>query len=779
MSHSPRRLFLIAGLVVFSAGSLPVPGRAAAFEPPVLGGPEVVKLDWNTRGLVAADFDGDGRTDLALINNDRSRIEMLLQREPGEKATKSVRRVVQDRWEPELEDSRFEKRPLTTGATVHDFAAGDLNGDGRVDLAYTNDPDGLTVRLQSSSGDWDEKQDFDFGQPAHYLTNIRIADLDGDGRDDLVVLMQKELLVLRQTAAGGLAPPSRYAVAEDACFSLELSDVNRDGRTDVLYLAATRRDGLRVRLQQSDGSLGPEIPFELDSSRTALEVIARPAGEPPAFGYVQTKTAMLALFSLVADQRETARLAALKPRVYSTRTGARNNPSYAVNDFNGDGRLDVAVADPDAAQVLVFFQNESGELAESHAFPSLAEVRAITSADWDGDGRAELFFASPKERILGVSTYTSEGRLSYPQPVAVTGKPIAVDAGILTQGVKPSLAVVVEDEGKRNVVLLERDGGAASDTNAGRITQTVELAGLRTDPRAIRLLDANQDGRLDLAVFIPFEAMRLLVQGGDGGFVDLSTAADYRGGLVENLDPASFSLADVDGDGKREMLVGGKGFVRALRVDAAGKLQVVDQFNARDSNADIPAAFAADIDGDGEREVALFDRRAEQLEVLRRNNQGVFTLADTLSVGRIELVGTFQADLEGNGADDLFFFGKDRFWLLGAAAQSYRIDPLRTYETDLKDIRYDDLAVGDLNGDGESDILMIDTRSNLVEVLARDGLELKSVLHFRVFEADPHAQGRGSQSQEPREAMIADLTNDGKSDLILLVHDRVLLYPQE
>ena len=48
----------------------------------------------------------------------------------------------------------------------------------------------------------------------------------------------------------------------------------------------------------------------------------------------------------------------------------------------------------------------------------------------------------------------------------------------------------------------------------------------------------------------------------------------------------------------------------------------------------------------------------------------------------------------------------------------------------------------------------------------------------RAFEADPHEQGRDSRFQRPREAMIADLTNDGKSDLILLVHDRVLVYPQ-
>ena len=47
-------------------------------------GPEVFKLDWNVRGLVAHDIDADGRTDLVLLNNDSTKIEILLQRLPDE-----------------------------------------------------------------------------------------------------------------------------------------------------------------------------------------------------------------------------------------------------------------------------------------------------------------------------------------------------------------------------------------------------------------------------------------------------------------------------------------------------------------------------------------------------------------------------------------------------------------------------------------------------------------------------------------------------------------------
>jgi len=55
----------------------------------------------------------------------------------------------------------------------------------------------------------------------------------------------------------------------------------------------------------------------------------------------------------------------------------------------------------------------------------------------------------------------------------------------------------------------------------------------------------------------------------------------------------------------------------------------------------------------------------------------------------------------------------------------------------------------------------------------------QSRMHFTVFEKDAHYQGRRGSPEEPRETVIADVTGDGKADLILLVHDRVLVYPQE
>ena len=768
-SSSARRVAVATLLAAAGAWT------ACADEPvaPVLNRPDVIKLDWNTRGLIAPDLDGDGRRDLALINNDRSRIELLYQRAPDAEPRGATRRVARNRWEPEVEDARFDKRPLTTGITLYDLAAGDLNGDGRTDLIYTGEPDVLTIRYQSAEGGWDDKRVLDIGRPLQFLTTLKVVDLDDDRRNDLVVILQKEIVVLRQDAKGVLGVPERYALADDPCWSLDEADVNGDGRRDLVYMASGRRDGLRVRLQQPDTTFGPELAYRIEIARSTFQKIARGDGEPVGLAYMQNQTGLLSVVALEPGGQPAGGVAPLKPRVYSLANVAKVPPAFAVADVDGDGRLDLALAAADGAQLFVHFQNSAGELGEGRPFPSLPDGRHLAAADWDADGRAELFVASPKEQTVGVARFTSGGRLSYPQPLPIKGKPVALDAAVLAPGGRVALAVALEEGGKRRIDFV------AHAPEGGTTLGSVELAGLKTDPRGIRLLDANQDGRMDLAVFVPFEPMRLLVQDAAGAFTDISGTPGYRKGLVDNLDGAALSLADVDGDGKAEMLVAGSGFARVLRLDADGTLQVVDQFNAREPGSEIGATFAVDVDGDGSREIVLLDRKADQFQVLRRNAQGVFIFADAVPVSRIDLVGALQVDLNRDERDDLLLFGKDRFWSVPVGARDFGVDTLFTYETDLKDVRHEDVAAGDLNGDGVSDLVLIDPRTNLVEVLVRDGLKVRSALHFRVFEADPHAQKRGGQGAEPRETLIADVTGDGRNDLILLVHDRVLVYASE
>ena len=142
-----------------------------------------------------------------------------------------------------------------------------------------------------------------------------VEDLDDDGRDDLILIMEEDLVVLLQKDNGELAAPERYAFSEEDNHSLRLVDIDLDGQKDVIYVAADSRDSLRVRFQRNEGRLGPENPYRIENSRTSLEPIDRGEGMAPGLAYIQSRTAMLAVATLKANGRSSTEVDALKPLV--------------------------------------------------------------------------------------------------------------------------------------------------------------------------------------------------------------------------------------------------------------------------------------------------------------------------------------------------------------------------------------------------------------------------------------------------------------------------------
>ena len=744
-----------------------------------LGAPEVVKLDWNTRAITPCDLRGIGLTDLVVLNNDRAQIDLLYQLKPGTPPPPVPPSVSINRWEPVVADAHFKKISLTTGITMYDLAIGDLNGDGLPDLVYTGDPQALTIRYQQKNGDWTEKKIDDAPEPSQLVSSLKIADLAGHGRNDLVMLGKKELAIFYQDEKGELGAPERYALSDENCYGLEVCDVNGDGRPDLVYLSSSGTDTLRVRLQSASGQFGPEQSYPLKALRSTLQVFNAAGKNGPAqFAVIQDPTGQLVVFTLdPKGESDPDKFPVPRPRIFTPRAGSTSPASYAFGDFDGDGREDIAVSDPEGAQIFIYFRQPDGGFTIAKRFPSLSDGRSIAAGDWDGSGRASLFVASPKEEVVGVATITPEGRLTYPQPLPVTGKPFTVATGDLAGTGHDQLVVVRSDKAGKYAIEI----WAGAKGGKPQLLKTLDLPNQKNDPRAVRVFDANQDGRMDIAVFTPFEPMRLFVQGEKLSFTEATPDNGFRTGLVDNLESAALTVTDTAGDGKAEMLVSGSGYARALRLKPGGELEVRDQFNAKDPSAAIAGAFALPATGaDKKPVIVLYDSDGQLLQFLHTDDHGVYQFAQAMPVGKIDLVGVETRRDPKTGQIDVFMLGKDRFWWLPIGQPDFSIHVVATHTTDLPDISYSDVEAGDLNGDGRLDLACIDPDKNVIEILSQDAAGVwQSRMHFKVFEKDAHYQGRHGTPEEPRETIIAPVTGNGKADLILLVHDRVLVYPQE
>lgn len=804
--RSACRLLLLA---LAAAGPWPArASEAAAPIAPLLSGPEIAKLDWNTRALTAHDIDGDGRVDLALINNDRAAVELLYQRDPAAPAGATPAIAPTGRWEPLLEDARFARETLIVGQTLFDLAAADFDGDGRSDLAATGEPISLSVRHARADGTWEEKTYPTAPAPQKFLGCLAAADLDGDGLADLVVLGQKEIAVFLQKPGLGLVLDERLPLADDNAYGLLLQDLDGDGRRDLLHLSAGQREALRARYQVAPGKFGPELAFGLRTPRSPLVPVVGaslpPGGRGPARASAGKGGATRAasrgvapaavgpLFASVpgtSGQVEFTRLTpaagadawrGLAPRMFSPLAGARGAALYAAADFDGDGGSDLAAAYADSAQVFIYLRRPDGGFTVPRRVSSLTDARGLAALAWEQGTPAELLVLSGKENALASIAIRADGSGAPARALPIPGRLSAFAAGPLSETGPAGLAVVAEEEGKRQLTLWTRDASGVLRRGA-----SVALAGLRADPRSVLLHDLDQDGRSDVLLAVPGVGVRVFLQKADGSLADAADNPLYRPGLLARAEAAAGTLSadDVDGDGRPELLVPAENFLRALRLAPDGELVTAAQLDARDPGAEVTAGFVLAPVGDMADKTwraVLHDRKNGQLHLLAsRSAAGPWDTLDLRPVARLEVTGALRLAGPG-GRRELVLLGKDRFWWMPEGAADFSAKADGAYASDLPDTRHAYVTGGDFDGDGRTDLVAVDTDNNLVELLARDAAGAwGSRLHFKVFDADAHHSGDRGAGQEPREALVADVTGDGRPDLVLLAHDRVLVYPQE
>ena len=175
----------------------------------------------------------------------------------------------------------------------------------------------------------------------------------------------------------------------------------------------------------------------------------------------------------------------------------------------------------------------------------------------------------------------------------------------------------------------------------------------------------------------------------------------------------------------------------------------------------------------------LVDSGVRKLRVLRREGS-VFRPWREVEIGAFPYKATYVADLNGDNRNDLLLFGEGKFAVLYSGRSDPTLKELASFETKLEKVFFADVVGGDLNGDGRADLAVVDTRSHYVELLSYDPRHgLRHALHFKVFEEKSFLGGHKPPGPTRARPVIADVTADGRDDLILLTHDRVLLYPQD
>lgn len=754
---------------------------------------EIYKLDNRISNLTLADMDGDKIDDVIFSNNGRSRIDILFSSTQIEPDTEETERGVNT----PAYDKRMKAKRYSVNKELVGLVAGDFNADGRNDLAYYGTPAAVVLLINEGNGKFAEPQIRELGDGVPAGSALAVGDLNRDSLTDLVFLRDNELVVLPQMAGGRLGEPIRLGHSAQRPRLMKVGDLDGDGGDDLLVLGSSEVEPAHVRLSTPAGKeistagglhLGPERRLKMDQVRAIgfAQLDTQPGLE---WMIVNNATGRGHVLKLTAPEenksaeQESSDLLARFGAMFDYPLPAAEGRARVLDsgDLDGDGLAEVVVTDPEAARVITY--RRSNRTTESFdtgvQSPSLIGVKSLRVGDLDGDRKAEVFVLSEREKQIGRGLWR-DGRLSFPSPLPLAaGEPIAFELADIDGDRKPELvyAAKTRTDGKDRLQLHALTCDATGQFSQSAWPGGVAFVALKegsNSPEQIQAVDVNNDGLSDLLLLGNYGPPTLLV----------SRKAQPPQELA-NLGPLASanrsSVRTVLLDGKKVLMVAQNNFARVVGLDADGRWQIRDQFNASGASASIQGVAALNLDGDTATDIVLYDQEKKSLEILLRTTSGVKS-AGTVPLGNIEFLGLRTGDFGGDSRPDLLVEGAGRFSVMVLGSKPYALKTLATYETTERRSRLGDVIAADLGGPVGPDIAWVDIGEHSLHLTAvmpggPTGMELRKALSFKVFEEKSFRDVRSMG--EPRDVATGDVNGDKLMDLVLIAHDRILVYRQD
>jgi hypothetical protein len=220
------------------------------------------------------------------------------------------------------------------------LAVGDFNGDGKIDVAVPNTLSrDISVLLGIGDGTFQPQQRFLLGYPFSGPSSIAVADLNGDGRVDLVAGRNLEgngdnVIVFIGNGDGTFQLPRPYQGGIGTS-SVTVGDLNGDGITDVAA-ASTISNDVTIFLGNSDGTLQLAGQISIGGGDPSV-ILARDVNDDGQLDLVVVNT-----FSTVGILYGNGNGTFQNPQYFTAGFGLRG---LSVADINGDGTLDIVNAD--------------------------------------------------------------------------------------------------------------------------------------------------------------------------------------------------------------------------------------------------------------------------------------------------------------------------------------------------------------------------------------------------------------------------------------------------
>jgi hypothetical protein len=587
---------------------------------------------------------------------------------------------------------------LPTGNRPSGTAIADVNGDGRQDLIVVNQADGtVSVLLGMPDGTFGSRTDVSAGTGPY---GIVIGDFNEDGKIDIAVTNScgptcGNISILLGNGDGTFKAPVSYPTGPSP-MGLVVADFNRDGHADIAVVdnCGTSCGFVSVLLGKGDGTFQLKTDYAVGQSPGAL-VAADLNGDGKIDIAVANSSNSISI--LIGNGDGTFRAAVDYP--------SANAPAFlAVGDLNGDNIPDLVVTHNDAPwAATMLFGNGDGTFQPEQVIPMQAGGSIATApvqiVDLNADGKQDLVFSSVFQGGALIFLGNGDGTFQGPSNFSTGSYPFAFSVADVNGDGNKDL-IVADQESNHVTVLLGNGDGTFSPR---RDLPPGPSSPVQQSPQAAIIADFNGDGIPDLALseanpgYNIYGTLTVLLGKGSGMFEP----------PVGTSSPGAFAMASADfnGDGRLDLVISDGSGAAVMLGNGDGTfgtpLQILNTIGSP-----ARAVLTGDFNNDGKPDVIVVANgflQSNPIYVFLGNGDGTFQAPRQFWSSTSIPTGIAAADFNHDGKLDLVLTLNPTgiAVILGNGDGSFQTPTL--YPTD--QMVPGGPWIADLNGDGIPDIV--------------------------------------------------------------------------